>query len=124
MSATPTGKYVISAFLVTACLFLVVAPGPVHPLGFGPQGPTNAASDSTAVGQVSQTPRWLDHVIPQVLKSGEFLDLSYWQWIGLLLLIFLGIVVDQAVRFLLRPLLRRTVLRLSSETEEARIRDV
>lgn len=72
---------------------------------------------------ISQAPQWLKDAMPRALKSGEFLDLEYWQWLGLLLLIFLGIVADQVVRFLVRPVLRRSVRRLHSEADDKHIKD-
>ncbi len=75
------------------------------------------AADSAAT-QMEGAPEWLEDAMPRVLKSGEIMGLQYWQWLGLLFLIFLGIFADFAVRTLMRPVLRRVVRRFHSEADE------
>ncbi len=75
------------------------------------------AADSTTT-QMEGAPEWLEDAMPRVLKSGEIMGLQYWQWLGLLLLIFLGIFADFVVRTLVRPVLRRVVRRFDSEVDE------
>jgi MscS family membrane protein len=53
-----------------------------------------------------ELPDWLARVLPSGLM-GEFVGLAYWQWLGLVLLIFVGLIVDQSARAVLRPLIRR-----------------
>lgn len=40
--------------------------------------------------------------MPTYLRRSRLLNLEYWQWIGLAILILLGVTLDQAVRFALR----------------------
>ena len=46
-------------------------------------------------------------VMPSSLRRGELLDMEYWQWLGLALLIFLAAVIDFAIRFLARATVAR-----------------
>jgi MscS family membrane protein len=79
-----------------------------------------SAADSTGAASVAHpenAPEWVDETVPEALKKGEFFGLEYWQWIGLLLLIFLGFVADQIVRVVFRPVIRKTVRRLDADVE-------
>jgi MscS family membrane protein len=107
--------------LIVLCLIFLIIPA-LAP-AYQPQGAASGSADSLSAGLESDAPRWLDSAIPEALKGGEFMDLRYWQWIGLLLLIFMGIVANQVVRVLIKPVLRRSVRRLHSEVEEKRITD-
>ena len=84
--------------------------------------PQADTADSTAATEL-EMPGWLEEEIPEALKSGGVLGLEYWQWIGLLLLIFLGVAADYVVRVVFRPVVRRGVRRLDSEVDEQRIKD-
>ena len=50
-------------------------------------------------------PAWVQEKLPDRLRAGQWLGLRYWQWLLLLLIIFLGIAVDQALRLVARPAL-------------------
>ncbi len=67
---------------------------------------------------------WLRKWMPAGLVQSEFLDLEYWQWIGLLALALLGKIVDQLLRFVLRPLIRRITARYHGQTSEDSVRAV
>jgi len=54
---------------------------------------------------------WLRRWMPSVLVGGELLQVEYWQWLGLLVLAFLGVLLDQMLRLLLAPIVRRGLLR-------------
>jgi len=56
--------------------------------------------------------------VPPALKAQELLNLEYWQWLGIGVVILLGLMVDHVVRWLTRPLLLRLVTRLGIELEE------
>ncbi len=105
------------------CLLLLLLLIPAAAGAFQPEGQTTSKADSAATAELSQAPGWLEDAIPQALKRGKLFDLQYWQWLGLLLLIFLGIVADQVVRIVFRPIIRRIVLRFHSEVEERSIKD-
>jgi len=45
---------------------------------------------------------WLRSKMPQYLTGARFLNLEYWQWLGLALFVLLGVTLDQCVRFVLR----------------------
>jgi len=60
---------------------------------------------------------WLRQWMPSVLVGGEIMEVEYWQWAGLLVLVFLGFVVDQILRLLLSPVLRRVLVRWHTQAE-------
>ena len=47
-----------------------------------------------------RTHSWLRSWMPAQLKSGSLLGFEYWQWLGLLVLIFVGLVFDHVVRWI------------------------
>lgn len=64
-------------------------------------------------------PIWLRMQIPQALRR-SFLTLEYWQWIGLFIVIFGGMVFDYTARIILRTVSRRLIVRQGvSEPAEA-----
>jgi MscS family membrane protein len=98
----------LSALAFTACIALGQPPA--------------EAADSTAASEANM-PVWLEEEIPEALQGGGFLGLEYWQWIGLLLLIFLGVVADYGVRAVFRPVIRRGIRKLHSQVDEQSIKD-
>jgi MscS family membrane protein len=66
---------------------------------------------------------WLRDAVPARLREGKLLGLEYWQWLGLLALIFLGFMLDQVVRAVARPIVHRVVRRFHSEVEERSVRE-
>ncbi len=52
-------------------------------------------------------PLWIRSKLPSALTSGEILSLEYWQWLGIFLVLLLGVVLDRLVRFFLGLLARR-----------------
>lgn len=53
----------------------------------------------------------LRRLVPVSFKQGSVLTLEYWQWMGLLVVILLGMTLDQTLRFLLRAMTNQIVLR-------------
>ncbi|HHI69328.1 MAG TPA: mechanosensitive ion channel family protein [Planctomycetes bacterium] len=68
--------------------------------------PLPARSGSVDERRLS-VPLWIRSKLPKALTSGEILSLEYWQWIGLFLVILLGVAFDRLVRFLLGLLAKR-----------------
>ena len=58
-------------------------------------------------------------VMPTSLRRGELLDMEYWQWLGLALLVFLAAVIDFTIRFIARA----TIARWARRTGGAANRD-
>lgn len=52
---------------------------------------------------------WLESRMPDALVSNQFLTIRYWQWLGLLAIILLGLVCDLLVRLLLTLISRRAI---------------
>lgn len=46
--------------------------------------------------------RWIETLLPRSLVEGELVGLRYWQWVGLFLVILVGVVLDHVVRAGLR----------------------
>jgi MscS family membrane protein len=63
-------------------------------------------------------PEWLSEIVPESLTQGQVLGVAYWQWVGMLVLIFAGFVLDQLIRAVARPLFRRVSRRFHSQLEE------
>ena len=53
------------------------------------------------------TSLWIRSKLPQFLKDKKILSLEYWQWLGILIIIFLGIALDRIVRFILGFITKR-----------------
>lgn len=54
---------------------------------------------------------WLRSNMPRYLKHDQVLALEYWQWLGLLVLILMGVTLDHTVRFGLGLLTNRVLAR-------------
>jgi len=52
---------------------------------------------------------WLRSKVPSSLKRNRLLTLEYWQWLGVAVLILLGVTLDQTVRFMLRLMTNRAL---------------
>lgn len=59
--------------------------------------------------------------IPRSIVQGEFLGLQNWQWLGLLLLIIIGLAADQVVRFVLKIFIYRKLRHDGSEIKEREV---
>jgi MscS family membrane protein len=64
-----------------------------------------------------QAPAWVLAVVPASLRTGVFLGVRYWQWLGLLALIFAGVFADYVARAILRPILGRLLSGLRVEID-------
>lgn len=74
-------------------------------------------------GPVVLTPaQWIRSRVPAPLKSGEALTLEYWQWLGLLLLIFVGVALDAAVRAIIAGLWRHVMARRGRQADRGLLR--
>lgn len=74
----------------------------------------NAGSDTAAVSP------WVQYVedhLPDVLVTNAFLTLKVWQWIGLALVILLGMALDLLVRAFLSALANRLIIRQGGEAK-------
>ena len=65
---------------------------------------------------------WLQSKLPEVLVANEFLGLEYWQWIGLLVLIVVGVLGDFALRVILGLVSRRVIAAKGGEARRETIR--
>ena len=68
------------------------------------------------------TADWVEPYLPDLLVDTAFLGLKLWQWVGLFLLIFAGVVLDHFVRLLLRFVCVRVVKRQGIEADRKGIR--
>ncbi|MBN1772310.1 MAG: mechanosensitive ion channel family protein [Deltaproteobacteria bacterium] len=71
---------------------------------------TASGDVGTATGEGTWT-EWIRSRMPEWLTQGEFAGLAYWQWLGILLVVFVGLLVDLLVRRTLHGLWRRYSLR-------------
>ena len=65
-----------------------------------------------------EMPAWVMEAVPEALRVGGFLGLRYWQWIGLLTLIFLGVLADFMTRAILGPATGRLVRGLRVDVDK------
>ncbi len=54
---------------------------------------------------------WLRSKMPGSLKRQQLLSLEYWQWLGLLALVLIGVVLDHTIRYTLRLATQRLLTR-------------
>ncbi|PIE21845.1 MAG: mechanosensitive ion channel protein MscS [Planctomycetota bacterium] len=70
---------------------------------------------------------WLQGLMPMSLRK-SILSLEYWQWIGLFLIVLLGIILDYSIRAVLRVITNRTLHRahsyVSRDTVTAAVRPI
>ncbi len=59
--------------------------------------------------------------LPESLKGETLLSLEYWQWLGLLLVIFAGVVVDLSLRWVLRVITRFIISRQDARARKQTI---
>lgn len=81
--------------------------------------PQQVAVDEAALDE----PLWVQQTIPQGLRTGGFFGLRPWQWLGLAVILFLGLVTDLALRTLLAPLGRRTFKQLRGRLAERHLQE-
>ncbi len=65
---------------------------------------------------------WLRQLMPASLKGRSLLTLELWQWAGLAVFIFLGLVLDHSFRFMVRAAAARVIRRQGGEPDPARMR--
>ncbi len=66
-------------------------------------------------------PLWIESLVPRSLKTGYVLTLKYWQWIGLFLILLVGMVLDLTVRFVLRTMSNRVIARHHASADQKTI---
>jgi MscS family membrane protein len=79
------------------------------------------AKAGTAVDEVAGS-TGVRRLMPEALKGRFVLELELWQWLGLLIAIFLAVVADFAARFILQPPLLRLVSRYVGEATPDAVR--
>ena len=80
---------------------------------------TLLAADNAGSGTAAVSP-WVQYVedhLPDVLVTNAFLTLKVWQWIGLALVILLGMALDLLVRALLSAMANRLITRQGGEAK-------
>ena len=72
-----------------------------------------AALPALAADEEPAAASWLGERMPGWLTGAEnqFFNVEYWQWLGLLVIVLVGLVLDQAVRFFLRGTINRFITR-------------
>ena len=65
---------------------------------------------------------WLRRQIPEYLKRGTFLTVEYWQWIALLVLIFIGVAIDHLSRLFAAAVAKRMIRRRGAEPDAENVR--
>ncbi|MDF1809411.1 MAG: mechanosensitive ion channel family protein [Phycisphaerales bacterium] len=71
--------------------------------------------DKTLMGRIRDA-------VPSSLKGNASLGLEYWQWIGILVVIFIGMIADLLVRGILRRLWHRFEVRRGREVEKGSLK--
>ena len=71
-----------------------------------------------------EAPPWVREIVPESLRIGQFFGVRYWQWLGLLVIIFLGILADQVLRMFLRPVVGRIVAGARVQVDERAIKEL
>lgn len=66
--------------------------------------------------------QWVRNRVPASLKSGEVLTLEYWQWLGLAVLIFVGVLLDALTRTLIAGVWRWVMARRGQTAERGLLR--
>lgn len=74
--------------------------------------------DTTEINNLSE---WVDYYAPSYLLN-TFVFLEIWQWIGLALIIFLGLMADLITSTLMGLIVRRLARNFNASIEEKRIR--
>jgi MscS family membrane protein len=73
-----------------------------------------AVEDREVVEGVEEAPKtpamWMREQVPEDLRGGGFI-LEYWQWLALAILIFIGVLVERVVTFVLRRIVARQLSR-------------
>ncbi len=65
---------------------------------------------------------WIESKLPAALVDREFITLKYWQWLGLGLLIFAGVVLDFITRLLVAIISRGIISKWGGEARRETIR--
>lgn len=60
--------------------------------------------------------------VPRNFVYGSLFNIEYWKWLGLLVFIFAGLVLDQFVRFILRSIIVRKIRKRGGEIDEDQLK--
>jgi len=67
-------------------------------------------------------PLWIRSLMPAELRQREALGLELWQWVGLLSIVFLGVIIDYIVQFALRSMTATRLRRNGGEIDTELLR--
>lgn len=67
---------------------------------------------------------WIRRQMPESLRGVQYFGLELWQWLGLLVIIMLGIVLDHIVRAILRTITNRILKRQDAKAQTQTITGV
>ncbi len=81
--------------------------------------PAQVAVDESTLDE----PAWVRDLVPLSLRTRTFIGLALWQWIGLMVVVFIGVVIDAVIRGMVRPFVIRLVRRFHGRTEDHELRD-
>ncbi len=80
--------------------------------------PIIVGADTDAIAAES----WLRRQMPDHLKRNTFLTIEYWQWMALLVLIFIGVAIDRLSRLVNQAVGQRIILRRGAEPDPESMR--
>ena len=74
------------------------------------------------ISEISLTQKIRTHFVPRLLKGSFFLGVELWQWVGLLVALFIVVLVDSLVRLLFHPIARWILYKTTGETDRSTVR--
>ncbi len=81
-------------------------------------------SESTLSESVVEQTSIVRDMIPDSLKGEQIFGLEYWQWIGLFILILIGVIIDRAVRLAIRIAIIRITTKHNTSADRQSIAKV
>jgi len=105
-----------------ACLVLLMLGLPVHgqedPAGLEAEASDTVALDAGATEGSTMVENTVTGILPESLVGEDFLTVPMWQWVSLLVLIFVGVCLDLFVRVGLRVLVARWLAKYKAAAEK------
>ncbi len=80
----------------------------------------DVAAEEEAAEEAGEEPL-VRQLVPESMKADALFDLEYWQWIGLLVIVLTGVVVDYTLRFVLRLSVQRMIAGQDAEAKRETI---
>ena len=102
---------------VALALFIAVAPG-VSTAEEQPDAAAPAAAEVQSAAPASPLADWLRNWLPESLKRHAFL-LENWQWLGLLIVVMIGVIIERLLTVFVGLWIRRLTRRNENEKEKA-----